>query len=285
MKFIKPSQFYVNPRDIALIMFFSMVALPRNYLYAQNASLINTPNLMNNTAGEINEFNIFHIVSNPANLNSLKKFNIGVYGERKFNLVELSNYIIVSGFSFGKIKMGLLVQKSGSTKFNQHSLGVCLSKEIGDNTSLAIQSKLLRNNISKHLNQNYISAEIGLQTKLSKVIRLGVKVDNYMSFNKQTILDNAYFINISTGVFYQISKQLSMNINCFKTSNSSAFFSGNMKYQVHKNFTMKLGLVSNTNATIVDISYSGKKMNLTLIMSFHPILGITPATSISTVND
>jgi len=266
-------------------MLFSIVALLKNNVCAQNTSLFNTHNLMNNTAGEINGFNIFHIVSNPANLNLLKKFNIGIYGERKFNLIELNNHLIVSGFSLGKIKMGLMLQQAGTSKFNQHSLGLCLSKKIGDNTSLAIQGKLVRSEIPKYLKQKYISAEIGFVTNLSKVIRLGVKVDNYMSYNKQTILDNAYFINISTGVFYQISNQFSMNINCFKTSNEPVFFSGNMSYQAHKKIALKLGFTSNTSALNTDISYSGKKMNLALNMTFHPILGITPATSISNVND
>lgn len=285
MKFVKPSLSKINPRVIVLIMLFSIVALLKNNVCAQNTSLFNTHNLMNNTAGEINGFNIFHIVSNPANLNLLKKFNIGIYGERKFNLIELNNHLIVSGFSLGKIKMGLMLQQAGTSKFNQHSLGLCLSKKIGDNTSLAIQGKLVRSEIPKYLKQKYISAEIGFVTNLSKVIRLGVKVDNYMSYNKQTILDNAYFINISTGVFYQISNQFSMNINCFKTSNEPVFFSGNMSYQAHKKIALKLGFTSNTSALNTDISYSGKKMNLALNMTFHPILGITPATSISNVND
>ncbi len=285
MKFVKPYQSKINPRDILLILLFSIVALPKNKLCAQNITLFNTPKLMNNIAGEINGFNIFHIVSNPANLNVLKKFNIGIYSERKFNLIELSNHLIVSGFSLGRIKMGLMVQQSGSTKFNQLSLGVCLSKKIGDNTSLAIQSKLLRSNISKHLNQKYISAEIGLVTNLSKVVRLGIKAEHYMSFDKQTSSDNAYLINIRTGIFYQVSKQFSMNLNSFKTSNEPAFFSGNMIYQVHKKIALKSGFTSNTNAVNIEILYSGKKMNLELNMIFHPILGMTSATSISTVND
>lgn len=256
-----------------------------NNLCAQNISLFTTPTLMYNTAGEINGFNIIQIVSNPANLNSLKQFNIGVYSERKFNLKELSNHIIVSGFSIGKIKMGILVQHAGVSKFNQHSFGLCLSKKIGDNTSLAIQSKFLGNNISKQRNQKFISAEIGLVTNLSKVIRIGVKAENYMPFNKQTTLDNTYVLNISTGVFYEISKQFSLNINCFKTSNESTFFSGNMSYQIHKKIAIKSVFTSNTNSINIEISYSGKKMNLTLIMITNPVLGITPATSISTVND
>ena len=271
--------------SLALICLLSTVTLTEKNLRAQNISLFKTPVLMYNTAGEITEFNIFQIVSNPANLNSLKKFNIGVYSERKFNLKELSNHIIVSGFSIGKIKMGLLVQQAGASKYNQHSFGLCLSKKIGDNTSLAIQSKLLGNNISKQLNQKYISAEIGLVTNLSKVIRIGVKAENYMSFNKQTNLNNTYVLNISTGVFYEISKQFSMNINCFKTSNEYPLFSGNMSYQVHKKIGIKSGFTSNTNSVYIEISYSGKKMNLALIMISHPILGFTPATSISTVND
>jgi len=240
---------------------------------------------MNNIAGENNDFNIFHIVSNPANLNSLKKFNIGVFSERKFNLKELSNHIIVSGFLLGKIKMGLMVQQAGTSNFNQHFFGLCFSKKIGEHTSLGIQSKLLTNNISKQMNQKFISAEVGLVTNLSKVVKLGFTAENCMSFNKQTNLDNAYLLNISTGLFYEISKQFSLNINCFKTSNESPFFSGHMSYQLLKKIAIKLGFTSNINAANIDVSYYGKKLNLNLILSFHPILGITPGTAISTVND
>lgn len=285
MKFVKPFPSKLNRSSIVLALLISTSILTKNNLCAQNISLFNTPTLMYNTAGEINGFNIFQIVSNSANLNSLKKFNIGVYSERKFNLKELSNHIIVSGFSIGKIKMGLLVQQAGTSKFNQYSFGLCLSKKIGDNTSFAIQSKFLGNNISKQLNQKYISAGIGLATNLSKIIRIGVKADNYMSFNKQSNLDNAYVLNISTGVFYEISKQFSLNINCFKTSYESPFFSGNMSYQVHKKISIKSGFTTNTNSINIEISYSGKKMNLAFIMISNSILGITPATSISTVND
>jgi len=263
----------------------STTILSGNQLFAQNMSLMTTPLLMNKTAGEINSFNIFQIVSNPANLESLKKFNIGFYSERKFNLMEMSNHIMVSGFSFGEIKMGLIVRQAGTSKFNQHAFGFCLSKKIGENTSMAIQSSFLQNNISKYLNQKYIAAEVGLVTNLSRVIKMGFTAENYMSFNKQTSLDHSYLINISTGVFYEISKQFSLNINCYKKSNLSAFFSGNMKYQIHKKIALNLGFFSNTNSTNIDISYSGKKINFVLITTFHPILGITSGTSISTVND
>jgi len=85
----------------------------RQNLFAQNISLLNAPISINITAGEINTFNIFQIVSNPANLESIKKFNIGVFSERKFNLVELSNHMFVLGFSLGKMKLGIIIQKAG----------------------------------------------------------------------------------------------------------------------------------------------------------------------------
>ena len=44
-------------------------------------------------------------------------------------------------------------------------------------------------------------------------------------------------------------------------------------------------IVSKHHDPNIDISYSGKKINFVLIMIFHPILGITSGTSISTVND
>ena len=285
MKVIKPFTSKINCRLSLILFVFALLYFTKNNLHAQNISFLKTPVLMNNTAGEINGFNIFQIVSNPANLNSLKKFNIGVYSERKFNLIDLSNHIVVSGFSLGKIKMGLIVQQAGTSKFNQHSFGLCVSKKIGDNTSFAIQSKLLTNNISKQINQKFISAEVGLVTNLSKVVRLGFTAENYMSFNKQTNLDNVYVLNISTGVFYEISKQFSMNINCFKTSNESPFFSANMNYQLHKKIAIKSGYTSKSNSVNIEIYYSGKKMNWALIMISHSFLGITPATSISTVND
>jgi hypothetical protein len=285
MKFIKLLQSNKNGISLLFIWMTTTANFSGNKLLAQNMSLMSTPLLMNNTAGEINGFNIFQIVSNPANLESLKKFNIGFYSERKYNLMELSNHIMVSGFSFGEIKMGLFVQQAGTSKFNQHAFGFCLSKKIGENTSMAIQSSFLQNNISKYRNQKYIAAEVGLVTNLSRVIKMGFTAENYMSFNKQTSLDHSYLINISTGVFYEISKQFSLNINCYKKSNLSAFFSGNMKYQIHKKIALNLGFFSNTNSTNIDISYSGKKINFVLITTFHPILGITSGTSISTVND
>lgn len=213
MNFVKPFPFNLNRSSIALICMFSTATLTENNLSAQNVSLLITPILMNNIAGEINGFNIFQIVSNPANLESLKKFNIGFYSERKYNLMELSSHTLVSGFSLGKIKMGLIVQQAGTSKFNQHAIGICLSKKIGENTSLAIQSRYLQNKFSKQLKQKYIAAEVGIVTNLSKVVKIGFTAENYMSFDKQTSLDNPYLINISSGFFYEISKQFSMNIN------------------------------------------------------------------------
>lgn len=267
------------------ILMTSTTTLSGNKLLAQNMSLMSTPLLMNKTAGEINDFNIFHIVSNPANLESLKKFNIGFYSERKFNLIELSNHLVVSGFSFGKMKFGIIIQQAGTAKFNQYALGLCFSKKIGENTSLGIRSSLLKTNISKYANQQYISAQIGLSTCLSKIIKLGFTATNYMSFNKQISLDNANYINIASGLFYDISKQFSMQLNCSKTSNLPTVFSGLVKYQIHKKISLKLGFVSNTNATNIEFAHSGKKMNLSLLFLFHPNLGITPATSISTTNE
>ncbi len=264
---------------------FSFFVLFGKNLFAQNISLLNTPITMNNTAGEIQFFNIFQIVSNPANLESIKKFNIGAFSERKFNLIELSNHLVVSGFSLGKMKIGIIIRQAGTSKFNHQDFAFCLSKKIGENTSFAIQSSFLKNNISKFIKQRYISAQVGLVTLLSKDIKLGFTASNYMSFNKQTTLDNAYYININTGLFYEISKQFSMHLNCSKTSNLPTCFSGLMTYQVHKKIALKLGFGSITNTTNVEVLYSGKKMNWALILAFHPNLGVTSGTSISTTNE
>jgi hypothetical protein len=105
------------------------------------------------------------------------------------------------------------------------------------------------------------------------------------SLNKQATFDNGFYLNIGTGLSYEISKQFAMHLNCSKTSTSPTTFSGIMRYQLHKKLAIKLGFVSNTNNTSLDIAYCGKKMNLALILSFHPSLGITPGTLISTVNE
>jgi len=285
MKFVKLWLSKINCISFLLFWMLSIGNFSKQNLFAQNISLLNTPISINNTAGEINTFNIFQIVSNPANLESVQKFNIGVFSERKFNLVELSNHIVVSGFSLGKIKLGMIIQQAGSSKFNQQVFSFCLSKKIGANTSLAIQSSLQKNNISKFNKQQFISAQLGLSTLLSKIVKLGFTATNYMSFNKQTTLDNVYFIKIATGLCYDISKQFSMQIDFFKTSNLPTVFSGIMKYQLHKKIALKLGFVSNTNVTNFEFAYSGKKLNWALILSFHPYLGITPGTLISNTNE
>jgi hypothetical protein len=285
MKLVKLWSSKINCKSLLLILIISTATFSRQKLFAQNILLLNAPISMNNIAGEINSFNIFQIVSNPANLESIKKFNIGFFSERKYNLVELNNHMVVSGFSLRKIKLGIIIQQAGSSKFNQYSLGLCLSKKIRENTSLAIQSSLLKNNFSKYANQQYISAQLGLVTHLSKTVKFGFTATNFMSFNKQTSLDNAYSINIATGLCYDISKQFSMQLNCSKTSNLTIVFSGLVKYQVHKKIALKLGVVSNTNATNIELAHSGKKMNWALIFAFHPNLGITSGSSISNTNE
>jgi hypothetical protein len=281
-KMIRPIK---NAYLMAFILMISLVNFYEKKSFAQNISLLNLPISMNNTAGEINSFNIFQLVSNPANLESIKKFNIGVFSERKFNLKELSNHLIVSGFTTGKMKFGIIIQQSGTSTFNQQFFGFCLSKKIAEKTSLAIQSSMLKNNISKFANQRYISAQVGLVTHLSKDIKLGFTASNFMSFNKQTTTENAYYLNIRTGLSYEISKQFSMYLNCTKTSHMPTIFSGIMLYKVHKKIALKLGFGSIANTTNVEIFYSGKKLNWALILSFHPSLGITPGTLISTNNE
>jgi len=279
----------LNPIQKLYLIAFILMILCNNFfgtkLFAQNISLLNLPISMSNTAGEINSFNIFQIVSNPANLESIKKINIGAFSERKFNLIELSNHLLVSGFSLGKMKFGIFIHQAGNSKFNQQSFGFCMSKKIGEYTSLAIQSSLLKNNVSNFANQRYISAQVGISTHLSKVVKLGITATNYLPLNKQATFDNGFYLNIGTGLCYEISKQFAMHLNCSKTSTSPTTFSGIMRYQLHKKLAIKLGFVSNTNNTSLDIAYCGKKMNLALILSFHPSLGITPGTLISTVNE
>lgn len=285
MQWFKKVRSIKNAYLMAFILMILVVNLYEKKSFAQNISLMNIPISMNNTAGEINSFNIFQMVSNPANLESIKKFNIGAFSERKFNLKELSNHLIVSGFLLGKMKFGIIIQQAGTSTFNQQFLGFCLSKKIGENTSLAIQSSMLKNNISKSTKQRYISAQVGLVTHLSKDIKLGFTASNYMSFNRQTTSDNPYYLNIGTGLSYEISKQFSMHLNCTKISHSPTHFSGIMMYKVHKKIALKLGFGSITNTTNVEVFYSGKKLNWALILSFHPSLGITPGTLISTNNE
>jgi len=268
-----------------LYLMISFWTISMDKMIAQNLTLLSTPITLNTTAGEINSANIFYVVSNPANLESVKNFGLGFYSERKFGLFELSNHILVSGFSLGKMKFGFIVQQAGINKFNQQNFRLCLSKNIDEKTALAIESSFLKNSFSKQLNHQYISAKIGLVTRLSNCIKLGFTVSNFHSLNKQTTLDNSFYLNIATGICYEISKQFSMNINCLKVSHLPTVFSGVMKYQFHKKTGLKLGFVSNTNATSIEINYTSKKMNWALLLSFHPNLGITPGTLISTTDE
>ncbi|MBL7748086.1 MAG: hypothetical protein JNM19_11695 [Chitinophagaceae bacterium] len=220
---------------------------------------------------------IFSAVTNKAALAQLKSTAAGVYGERRFLLNELSNYIAVIGVPTRSGNFGLEAHYAGSTDYNEKMIGLAYARKLGNKADIGAQFNYTGFRLSGgYGSASAISFEIGSVLHLTERLHAGLQVSNPLGgkwgSTKEEKLSSVYTL----GFGYDASDKFVCTAIIEKQENQPVNVQAGLQYRFIPQVLVKAGMSTAASSGWFGIGLLIKKIRVELISNFHPQLGVTP---------
>lgn len=227
-------------------------------------------------AYSLNNPDIFSFTANQASLAQLKSGAAGVYGEKRFLLNELSNYIAVAGLPTSSGNFGLKASYFGSTGYNESQIGLAYARKLGSKIDIGAQFNYNSLSIASYGNASAISFEIGTIWHVSERVNAGIHINNPVGgkFGKdqQEKLTSVYTL----GLGYDASDKFFISTAIEKEEDQPVNVNAGIQYKFIPQLLARLGVSTATSSLWMGTGLSWKLFRLDVTAAYHPQLGISP---------
>jgi hypothetical protein len=221
----------------------------------------------------------FSFLSNQGALGNLPKTSAGLYSEQKYGLKELALYMATAAVPVNKGGIGIAMQYSGFSDFNESRLSLAYGKNLG-HVSLGIQCNYNMVHIAGYGNDAAIGIEAGSLWQITQRVITGIHIVNppmgegKFRNNAGEKLASLYQL----GVGYEVSPQLLMSAELSKEEDKPVNVQTGLQYNAVPNkLFVQLGLATATTSPYAGMGWQWKNCRADITMRYHPQLGITPA--------
>lgn len=227
-------------------------------------------------AYSLSNHDIFSFTANQASLAQLKSGAAGVYGEKRFLLNELSNYIAVAGLPTASGNFGLKASYFGSTDYNESQVGLAYARKLGSKVDMGVQFNYNGLNISGYGSASAISFEIGTVLHVSEKLNAGIHVNNPVGgkFGKDQHEKLASVYTLGFG--YDASDKFFISAAIEKEENRPVNVNTGIQYRFIPQLLARLGISTATSTAWMGIGLSWKLFRVDATATYHPQLGVSP---------
>jgi hypothetical protein len=227
-------------------------------------------------AYSLNHLEVFSFTANQAALAQLKNISAGVYGERRFLLGELNNYMAAIGVPTASGNFGLKAGYSGFGDYNETQLGLAYGRKLGKEIDVGLQFNYNGIRVAGYGNAAAISFELGTVLHLTDKLNAGIHINNPVGgkFGKdqQEKLASVYAV----GLGYDASDKFFISAEIEKEENQPVNVNAGIQYKFIPQLLARVGMSSATSTVCVGLGLSVKSFRIDITTSYHPQLGITP---------
>ena len=222
------------------------------------------------------QVDVFSFASNQAALAQTKEAGVGVFGERRFLLSQISNYGLAIALPTTLGNFGLQINQAGFANFNEQKLGLAYARSLGAKIDVGVQFNYYGYKIPAYNSGSTINFEAGAIAHVSEKLNVGIHVYNPVStsFGKQTAekLAAAY----KFGIGYDASENFYVSTEIVKEEDVPVNVTGAVQYHFEKQFFVRAGFKSDNKTGYAGAGFLYKKLRVDVSSSFHPQLGVSP---------
>jgi hypothetical protein len=223
--------------------------------------------------------------SNPAALAFLKRPCINLSAENPWCISELA----AGAFSFClPVKAGTFAvsfTRYGCAAFHESQAGLSFGKSLGKKVKAGINLDYMKiKQYGDYGNLYAVIPSFGVQILPVSGLSLGCRVSNPggQGYNPRGFMKLP--VLIKAGVAYQPDAEI---LFCFELRNESGYkpvYCGGIEYNFEKQFAFRMGLSSSSGMQYnLGIGYTGKHLKTDIAVSHHPVLGFSPAITITCI--
>jgi hypothetical protein len=227
-------------------------------------------------AYSINHTDVFSFVNNQASLAQMKNASVGVYGERRFMLDELSLYQLAVAVPTNSGNFGVKAGYYGFSDYNESQIGLAYARKLGSKMDIGVQFNYNGILVSGYGNSSAINFEIGTVFHLTDKLNAGVHAYNPVGGkygkNSEEKLASIYTI----GLGYEASPKFFVSAEIEKEENQPVNVNAGMQYKFLPQLMARVGIATNTSNAYAGIGLFLKTFRLDAVASYHPQLGVTP---------
>jgi hypothetical protein len=224
--------------------------------------------------------NAFSVVNNPAVVSDLKKWQAGVFGEKRFGQKELgtSNFSIAVPNKW--VDFGAAVSFYGFDKFNQQRFVLSAAKKLAPTLALGVQLNYLNTSIGEYGNSGAWVLGAGIVYQPISKIKVA-----FMLFNpNQQQLSNKVSDNVPTyarfGLSYKVNEKVDVLVESEQGLEQKTIFRSGIKYHLNKRIAFGFGASSQPVLLSFGTTIQANKLAIDLAAQVHQVLGIIPQFSL-----
>lgn len=228
-------------------------------------------------------FDLWSANNNQAGLAYVEKFGFGIGYENRFGLSELGLKTLNMAVPVKFGTFGLTVQQFGFTDYNENKFGLAYGMKVSKRVSIGVQIDYLLVSVAEAQTENKsgITAEIGLQAKLTDKLTLGAHIFNVPNTSMSGSYDEKIPMIITLGLNYKFSKKVFAVIDIEKNIDLDPNLKVGIEYHPIDALYFRGGLNTYDFHFTGGLGFKLKSFNFDLGFSHQTYLGFVSQASLS----
>lgn len=235
--------------------------------------------------GSVTATDFFGVFNNQAAMAWHPKMSAGLFFENRYLVKEMNTRGL--GFTLpvsSSDVFGLSFSQYGYSAYNESKLGLSFAKVFAKKVSAGLQMDYLHTaSNAENGSKGAFTFEFGLQSKVSKKMTIGFYVFNPV----HSVLSdyNGYTeyvpVVLRFGVAYQFSDKFVLEVETEKDLHYDAILRMGCDYKINERFFVRGGLSTGVVLYSIGVGTKWNGFTFDIASSFHQVLGVTPAVSLS----
>jgi len=223
-----------------------------------------------------NHVDVLSFSNNQASLAQMKNASVGVYGERRFMLNELSLYQFAIAVPTNSGNFGVHAGYFGFSDYNESQMGLAYARKLGNKVDVGVQFNYNGIQAIGYGNSSAVNFEIGTIFHLTDKLNAGVHAYNPVGGKYGKDSEEKLASIYTVGLGYEASDKFLVSAEIEKEENQTVNVNAGMQYKFLPQFMIRAGIATNTSVLYGGASLFLKTFRLDVVASYHPQLGVTP---------
>jgi hypothetical protein len=220
--------------------------------------------------------NAFSFGANQAALAGVKNFSAAIYSEKRFLLKEMGLYSGAAVLPAASGSFGVKGDYFGDVSYNETGLGLAYGRKLGDKIDVGVQFNYYSFKLAGYGSASSINAEGGMMVHLTDAFTIGVHIYNPTGVSVGKTGEEKLPAIYSAGFGYDVSEKFFMGAEIEKTEDQPVNVNTGLQYHFEKKLFASAGIASATSSSYLGFGVVLKRIQLNVVASVHPQLGITP---------
>ncbi|MBL7702675.1 MAG: hypothetical protein JNM14_10505 [Ferruginibacter sp.] len=228
------------------------------------------------SAYSVQQNDALSFTGNQAALAKTKKAGVGIFGERRFMLNEVSFYTLAGSIPTRLGNFGVQVNYAGFKNFRENKIGLAYARTLGKFIDVGVQFNYYGYSIPTYGNASAINFEIGAMLHLTDKLNAGVHIYNPVGGKLGKESDEKLASAYKAGLGYDVSERFFISSEIIKEEGKAVNVIAGLQYRFAKQFFAKAGFISESGTAYAGAGVSWKNLRLDISSSYHPQLGFSP---------